>query len=104
MALQINVALTAKDGGAVATGSYVKLESLFPMDDDLHYYVSIKLWRSKDAYDNGLSPLMVQEIPKYNYNQELTQEDFDSLTPLAVHQYAKTWLEQYTGADTVTIV
>ena len=104
MALQVNIALTSTDGGSVATGSYIKLESLFPMEDDLHYFVTFRLWRNKAGYDNGTTSLRVVEIPTYNYTQELTESDFDSLTPLKVHEYAKTFIEQYVGVGNVVVV
>lgn len=103
MALQINTDLTTKDGGNVSVGSHVKLETNFPMEG-LTYHNSMKVWRSEQAYNDGLSSFKPVEIPNLNFSTDLTVEEYTGITPTVVHNYAKAYIEQYTGADTVEII
>lgn len=103
MALKINVAMTSKDGGVIYSGSHVKLETLFPMEG-LTYHNSMKIWRDETAYLNGLSPVKPVEIPRLNFDTELTAEEYTGITPTIVTENAKTYLEQYVGEGNVEII
>lgn len=103
MALQINTGLTTADGGTVASGSHVKMELYFPMEED-SYNASLRIWRSQQAYTDGLASFRPVEIPNLNYNKELTPAEMSGLTPTIVHQDIKAYLENYVGTGNVSIV
>lgn len=103
MSLTINTAMTTKDGGAVASGSFVQFETYFPAGEET-YNVSMSIWRSETDKNNGMQQLRgIVEIPNMNFSDALTPEDFNSLTPAAMHGYVKDYLEGFLGADTVVI-
>lgn len=103
MSLTINVGMTTKDGGTVATGSFVQFETFFPAGEET-YNVSINVWRSETDRDNGMQQVRsIVDIPNMNFSDQLTPEDFDSLTPAVMHTYVKDYLEGFLGADTVVI-
>ena len=103
MALQINTTLTANDGGTVASGSHVKLETMFPMEG-LTYFNSMRIWRNEQAYINGLSSFKPIEISNLNFETELTVEEYTGITPTDVHNHAKAYLEKYVGEGNVEII
>lgn len=103
MALQINVQLNGKDGSQVPIGAYVKIEVMFPMEED-SYNVMMKIWRSVTAYESGYSSIKVVEIPKQNYTKVLTPQEMAAMTPVQIHEEVKTFLEGYVGVGNVTIV
>ena len=103
MSLTINVGMTTKDGGTVTTGSFVQFETFFPAGENT-YNISINVWRSETDKNNGMKQVRgIVEVPSMNFNNQLTPEDFDSLTPAVMHTYVKDYLEGFLGADTVVI-
>lgn len=103
MALQINTQLTSKDGANVPSGSYVKIEVFFPMEED-SYTATMKIWRTEGAYEGGLQSFRPIQIPILNYTRELTPEEMASITPTQVNIDAKEYLEGYVGDGNVTIL
>ena len=103
MALQINTNLTARDGGLVPSGSYVKMEVYFPMEED-SYTATMKIWRDQGKYTGGLTPYKPIEIPSLNYTREMTQEEMAALTPTQIHLDVQAYLEIYVGEGNVDIV
>jgi len=103
MALQINKNLTSKDGASVPSGSYVKMEVYFPMEED-SVSVSMKVWRNQGAYIGGLAPYRPIDIPSLNYTKELTPEEMSGMTPTQIHIDTKAYLETYVGEGNVDIV
>ena len=104
MALQINAALTTKDGGTVASGSHVKFEAYFPQEG-FKYSASLQVWRTEQAHTDGLQPLRgIVEIPQLSFEKELTELEYAALTPIVVHDDIKAYLEQYVGADNVAVI
>jgi len=102
MGLLINTGLTTSDGGSVASGSYVRLETYFPMKG-LTYYTTLSVWRDQAAYTNGLSTVKPIEIPQLNFGTELTVAEYTGITPTIVQNNAKAYLEQYVGNGNVEI-
>jgi len=103
MALQINTTLTASDGGLVSSGSHVKIEVMFPMEED-SYNANMKVWRNESAYINGYRSYKPMEIPSLNYNKELTPAEMTGMTQTQIYLDAKAYLEGYVGEGNVDIV
>ena len=103
MALQINTQLTSKDGASVPSGSYVKLEVYFPMEEDA-YNASMKVWRNEGAYIGGLTSYRPIQIPKLNFQKQLTPAEMSGITPTQVHLDAKAYLETYVGEGNVDVL
>jgi len=103
MALQINTQLTGKDGASVPSGSYVKLEVYFPMEED-SYNANMRVWRNQGAYLGGLQSYKPIQIPQLSYDKQLTQEEMSGMTPTQVNVDAKAYLEGYVGEGNVDIV
>lgn len=102
MSLTINVGLTTKDGGTVATGSWVQFDAYFPVEAG-KYIANISVWRDEAAKDNGLRTVKPVEISKLSFERELDETEFAALTPVTMHEDVKDYLETFLGADTVTI-
>lgn len=103
MALQINKNLTTKDGGSVPSGSYVKMEVNFPMEED-SYSVLMRIWRNKGAYLGGLQSFKPIEIPNLFFEKVLTTEQISGMTPTDIYIDAKEYLEGFVGENNVDIV
>lgn len=103
MALQINTGLTTADGGTVESGSYVIFTTTFPARG-FSYTVEMFIYRSLTALNNGLQPIKTVEIEQPFYVKQLTQQEYESLTPITVHEDAKAYLEQFVGVGNVQII
>jgi hypothetical protein len=102
MALKINTSVTTKDGGSVASGSFIKFSVDFPMEE-LKYNVSMNLWRTEQAHTDGLQPVRNADIPLF-FSKELTEAEYAALTPIVIHNDLKTYLESFVGANNVEVV
>lgn len=108
MALQINKAITTKNGFPVASGSYVWLHIV--LGADKQYIVEVKCWffKNKAAFDAGNSKFIPAEIEipenKQSYRVPMTAQDFASVSAMIAHQYVQDQLNQVLGANMVTIV
>lgn len=104
MALQINcTGLTTVDGGVVAPGACVIFSVFFPFKG-LIYDVQILIYRSQEAMTSGLAPIKISKIKKNTFTKTLTQNEYLSLTPVAIANDVKTFIESYVGAGNTTIV
>jgi len=102
MSLTINTPLTTNDGGTVTTGSFAQFDVYFPTQGG-EYNVNISVWRDQAAKNNGLRTLNLVEIPRLNYNKQLTDSEFVNLTPVVIHEHIKDYLEGFLGIGTVVI-
>ena len=102
MSLTINTGLTTNDGGTVATGSFVQFDVYFPTQAG-EYNANISIWRSEAGRDSGLRTVNPVEIPRLNYNRQLTDLEFANLTPITIHADIQAYLEGYLGAGTVAV-
>lgn len=102
MSLTINAPLTTKDGGSVASGSYVEYDTYFPADS-FQYNVTITMWRDQTAKDNNLANIRPVEIRQLYFETILSSEDFAALTLSAVNTSVKDYLETFVGVGNVSI-
>lgn len=103
MAFQINTGLTTSDGGTVASGAYVIMSVNFPFVG-LRYGAELLIYRSQQAFNSGLQPLKVNEIPRPYFTKNLTLEEYAALTPLVIQNDVKGYLETLVGIGNVDIV
>jgi hypothetical protein len=104
MALKINKNLTAKDGSVIASGSIVKFDTNFPRTGDfIRFYIGI--YRDSEAFDSGKSPVLCTEIDQYQeINLPLSQEEYNALTPITIHEKLKAYLEGIIGQGVIEII
>ena len=102
MSLTINVAMTTKDGGTVATGSWVQFDAYFPVEAG-QYNANISVWRDEATKDSGMRTVNPVEIGSLNFTRELTPAEFAALTPVTMHEDVQAHLESYLGGGTVSI-
>ena len=102
MGLLINTGLTTSDGGSVASGSYVRLKTSFPLKG-LSYNTTLSIWRSKQAFTDGFSTLKPVEIPQLKFPTKLSIEEYTGITPTIVQNNAKAFLEKYVGIGNIEI-
>lgn len=103
MAFQINTGLTTQDGGTVASGAYVIMSVNFPFTG-LRYGAEFKIYRSLQAFNDGLQSIRVNEIEQPFFTKNLTQEEYAALTPITIQNDAKAYLETLVGSGNVSIV
>jgi hypothetical protein len=104
MAIQLNVGLTTKDGGTVDAGSRILFDVNF-QKGVYKYNVNLELWRTQQAYIDGLQPIRgIQEIPQLYFEKELSFAEYSGLTPIVIHNHVKAYLETYVGEGNTSIV
>ena len=97
MALKINVALSLKDGGTIASRAMVKFRTTFP-EDGLTVRYQMNIYRDA-AHVTSKDPIIgaITQIPSMIYTHALTAGDYTSLTPLLVHDKLLVYLESLAG-------
>lgn len=106
MALQINTTLTTRQGFTVESGAYVWVHE--ERGADKQYKVNIRLlfFKDKAAFEQGKGRFYPEQLPDtlLNLSQTFTPANYASLTPMQVHNFLKSQLEEVLGASTVAIV
>lgn len=92
MALQVRIALTSKGGLAIPEDSIIKFDTIFPqsgleMHCNLHFYKNL----SEAESGNEIFPIEFNGF--YGIVKQLSEQDYESLTPLQVHIWLKETLE-----------
>lgn len=96
MALQINVSMTSKDGGTIATGAIVKFQTIFPESGtECHY--NMKVYRNAQAITDKKDTVSPVEIPNLGYVKSISADEYTTLTPAVVHANLKAHLESLAG-------
>ena len=105
MGLQVNVAMTTKDGGTVATGALVKIGVTFPKIGN-NVVFSWEVYRSQAALDAGKDPIYPTEFLKYLETITFTNQEMIDVTATLIHTKVKAIIEAFpgVGADNTTIV
>ena len=88
MALKVKRNLTLIGGLPIEQNSVIsiKFESIEREDK---FEIKLSVWSSIENYNDKSKPKLadpVVEIEKYSWIKDLTENDFSSLSPLAVHQ------------------
>lgn len=99
MALKVNKMLTTKDGQTIPSGSVIVFGTEFP-PRTLEMNCRLFLWLNTDTHTDLNVPAItgvVNQFNSYVLTKQLTQEDYVSLTPLAVHQWVKSVIESWPG-------
>ena len=103
MALKVKISLETNDGGIIAANSIIRFETRFDEGGtechyDMNFYRTLQHADNKSYIDGP-----IVGIPSKGYVYTLTEEDYDSLTPIVVHQKLKTYLESLPAIGTGNI-
>lgn len=107
MAIKNQKTLTSSNGTPIPTNNVIAFKTIFePRTNKMH--VDLFIWYSESKYiDLSVSCLAdkCKEIVKYSWDKTLTQQDFNYLTPEAVHAYViqeiESWDSSWQGKLTI---
>lgn len=92
---------TAIDGSIIASGATIKFDSEFRAQSN-NVLVRPRVYRSRELFDAGFEYVFTNDIPD-SFTLSLTVEDFYTLTPAALYEKVRDYLNELFGEDVVEI-
>jgi hypothetical protein len=93
--------LTAMDGSLVTSGATLKFDTEFYARSN-HIMIRPKLYRNREVFDLGYENVRTSDIPN-DIIFELSDNDFYTLTPQALYEKVRDYLNNMFGANVFEI-
>jgi hypothetical protein len=103
MPIQINTAITSKQGFTVQSGSYCTLDIRINNRKNLN--VDVRFYKDKAGFDNQAHPYVPDNAGlNDNFSKNLSNEEYAAFSNMAIHKFIQTYLETIFGAGTTQLV